>query len=120
MHPIEYQSLRKARGLSVEDVARRLAVILLEADRNAVRDPMGSPQLQRRERDSERAFMLQWLVRGYVKAIDKESILYTESYPKAIDKATNEFVKTADPSQEFFSRLEYTGNEEDFLSSKDM
>lgn len=101
-------------------IDRRLAVIPLEADRNAVRDSMGSPQLQWRERDSERAFMLQWLVRGYVKAIDKESILYTENYPKAIDKATSEFVKTADPSQEFFSRLEYTGNEEDFLSSKDM
>ena len=101
-------------------IARRLAVIPLEAHRSAVRDSMGSPHLQWRERDSERAFMLQWLVRGYVKAIDKESILYTENYPKAIDKATNEFVKAADPSQEFFSRLEYTGNEEDFLSSSEM
>ena len=104
-------------------VARRLAVIPFSAERNDVRDAQphstGTDSAWR-ERDVERAFILEWLARGFIRAHQPDSILDIENYPADVAAATEEFVKTADPAQEFFGRLEYTGNDEDFLSPTEL
>ena len=104
-------------------VARRLAVIPFNADRLDVKKSQPSAtgtDSQWRERDEEVAFMLEWLARGFIMASEEDSVLDVENYPKVIREATDDFVRVADPDQEFFKRMEFTGDSSDFIVTNEL
>ncbi|WP_288801549.1 bifunctional DNA primase/polymerase [uncultured Corynebacterium sp.] len=101
-------------------VARRLAVIPFMQDRHVI-DDVQPPETSRwRERLEERVWVLEWLLRGYVLATSAGKPLNVDNYPPQVAEATKAFVASADPSQEFFQRLERTGDHGDFVSMKSM
>ena len=101
-------------------VARRLAVIPFTQDRHVI-DDVQPPEASRwRDRLEERVWVLEWLLRGYVLATSAGKPLNVDNYPPQVAEATKAFVASADPSQEFFQRLERTGDHEDFVSMKAM
>ena len=94
-------------------VARRLAVVPFDAQKQAVRDAQPPIAQEWRDNDEEKVWVLLWLLEGFVMAMSEG--LETEDYPPLVAQATRGFIAEADPTMLFFETLERTDNENDQL-----